>query len=146
MTSAYYDSTYLFKLQCQENGSFEVRAHAVTIDALYCSMHGRAEFVSACHRKVREGTATLIQLQTLLAQVSEDTKAGGLRWLPITEATISRVESVFSTASETTYLRAADAMHLACAAENGFSEIYSNDRHLLAAAHLFGLRGVNVIP
>ena len=66
--------------------------------------------------------------------------------MPLTDAILDRVEAVFATAPATTYLRAADALHLATAAEHGFAEIYSNDRHLLAAAPLFGLRGVNVIP
>ena len=55
-------------------------------------------------------------------------------WLPLTDAILDRIESVFATAPATSYLRAADAIHLATAAEHGFSEILSNDRHLLAAA------------
>ena len=53
---------------------------------------------------------------------------------------------VIASAPATTFLRAADALRLATAAENGFTEIHSNDKHLIAAAPLFGLRGVNVIP
>lgn len=146
MMAAYYDTSYLFKLQCPENGSEEVRAHAATVERLFCSLHGRAEFVSAAHRKVQEGTASTAHLQALIAQLHVDSAAGAIQWLVISEAHIERFENVFRIAPATTYLRAADAIHLASAAEEGFSEIYSNDKRLLAAAPLFGLRGINVIP
>ncbi|GEP43482.1 type II toxin-antitoxin system VapC family toxin [Brevifollis gellanilyticus] len=146
MIRAYYDVSYLMKLQCSEHGSTEVGLHVRTMDVIYCCMHGRAEFVSACHRKIREGAATPAQLEAFLAQMEADTAAGGLCWLPLTDSVIQRVEAAYRQATTATYLRAADAMHLACAAENQFTEIYSNDRHLLAAAPLFGLTGLNVIP
>ncbi len=44
----------------------------------------------------------------------------------------------------TVFLRAADALHLACAEEAGLHEIYSSDRHLIAAAPHFGLRAVTL--
>jgi predicted nucleic acid-binding protein len=145
MNAAYYDANYLFKLQCGEAGTVDVRSHASTVDVLVCALHGRAEFASAAFRKVREGAATPAQFRDLLDQVHEETNAGHLEWLPLTDAILDRVESVFATAPPTTYLRAADAIHLATAAAHGFAEIHSHDKHLLAAAPLFGLRGVNVI-
>ena len=146
MSQAYYDANYLFKLQCVENGTAEVRAHAATVNILYTAANGRAEFASLAFRKVREGSATPSDFRLAIAQVKADAATGNLRFIPVTDAILDRVEQVFSTAPATTYLRAADAIHLATAAEAGFAEIHSNDKHLLAAAPLFGLVGVNVIP
>lgn len=146
MSEAYYDANYLFKLQCVENGTAEVRAHAASVNILCTAAHGRAEFASAAFRKVREGSATASDYQLAIAQVKADAATGNLLFIPLTDAILDRVEQVYATAPSTTYLRAADALHLATAAENGFTEIHSNDKHLLAAASLFGLVGVNVIP
>ena len=44
------------------------------------------------------------------------------------------------------FVRAADALHLACAGEAGLHEVYSSDRHLVAAAPHFGLRPVTLGP
>jgi len=145
MIRAYYDTAYLLKLLRPEPGAEAVRAHAATVDVLVCSLHGRAELIAAAHRKIREGLATSAHLAALLDQVAADEAAGALEWLPITDTHLDRVEAAFLQAPATVFLRAADALHLASAAEAGLREIFSNDRHLLAAAPLFGLRGVDVI-
>ena len=44
-----------------------------------------------------------------------------------------------------TELGTLDAIHLVTARAEGFERVYSNDRHLLAAAKSFGLEGVNPI-
>jgi predicted nucleic acid-binding protein len=146
MKSLFFDATYLGKLYWMEPGSPEVLACASTADEIVCSIHGKAEFHSIGFRKFREGLAVPPASKAVFAQFHADIAAGDIRLLPLTEAILSRVEQAFSSAPATTYLRAADAIHLATAAEHGFDEIHSNDRHLLAAAQLFGLRGVNVIP
>jgi len=145
MRSAYYDATYIFKLQCEETGTPAVRSHASSVNTISSCLHGKAEFASTCHRKIREGSGTPSQLLAMLSQIQAETAIGALIWLPLTEKIVTRVESFFSNTPSPIFLRASDALHLACAAENGFTEVYSNDRQFLAAAHLFGLRGVNVI-
>ena len=145
MIHAYYDATYLFKLQCIEAGSSQVKAHASGIAVISCAVHGRAEFVSACHRKVREGHATPQHLRSMLDQFHLDCQKGAISLLPLSERMFERVERAYLTSLGVQPLRAADALHLACAAEHGFREVYSNDRHFLAAAPHFGLKGINVI-
>lgn len=145
MIKAYYDANYLFKLQCVEHGTAEVRAHAATVNRLCTAAHGRAEYASAAFRKLREGAATKRDYQLAILQIQADAATGNLQFLPLTDSVLDRIEAAFASAPATLYLRAADALHLATAAEHGFAEIFSNDRHLLAAAPAFGLKGINVI-
>jgi predicted nucleic acid-binding protein len=145
MILRYFDSTYLCKLRWPEAGSSEVADCAACADVLICCTLGRAEFYSTGHRKAREGFVTSAQLAVVFEQFNQDCAVGAVRLLPLTSAMFDRVEQIYRNAPTTTYLRASDALHLACAAEHDFTEVYSNDRHFLAAASLFGLRGVNVI-
>jgi len=64
--------------------------------------------------------------------------------LPVTSALIEAQVHRMATLPATVLLRAADALHLACAAEAGLREVYSSDRHLVAAAPHFGLRAVTL--
>ena len=146
MKQLFFDAAYIGKLYWREPGSLEVQTLAATATEIMCSHHGRAEFYSIGHRKVRDGLAAQATPPGVFTQFNADVAAATIGLLPLTDAILDRVETVFAVAPPATYLRAADAIHLATAAEHGFAEIHSNDKHLLAAAPLFGLRGVNVIP
>lgn len=146
MSRLYFDSSSLCKLYWREHGSRELAALAAGADEIACGIHGRAEFYSVGHRKRREGVADAAAIKTVFAQFEADRAAGGLALLPLTETILDRVAVAFADAPASCFLRAADALHLATAAEHRLAEIYSNDRHLLEAAPLFGLRGIDVIP
>jgi predicted nucleic acid-binding protein len=141
----YFDTAYLCKLRWNEAGSPEVAACAKECDALVCAIHGRAEFYASGLRKVREGLASREAFRVVIRQFEADCAAGAIVFLELSEKVMARVARAFLEAPDSIFLRAADALHLACAAEYGFDAVYSNDRHLLAAASLFGIAGVNVI-
>jgi len=140
----YFDTSYLVRLYTKDVGWEKVRALAGT-DSLACCIHGQAESVAAFHRKFREGSLTKKELGVLLAELDLDSNAGAYRWLPLSPAVVERVASTFAHLPSMVPLRAADAMHLACAADAGFAKIYSNDTRLLTAASHFGLVGENLI-
>jgi len=141
----YFDTNYLARLYVREPGFEEVRRLAAS-DQIACAWHGQAEMQAALHRKLREGLLKARQYTALLGQFSADDRAGAISWLPLAGEVMDRVAKVYAALPATVFLRAADALHLATAAENGFKAIYSNDARLLAAADRFGLSATNVIP
>jgi predicted nucleic acid-binding protein len=142
----YFDTSYLYRVYSNEPGHEAVKDLLSTTDRLATAWHGRAEFASILLRKRREGVDSPESLASLEAQFQQDCESDLTRFLPLTEPVMLRLERTLRDAHASTNIRAADALHLACAAEHGFSEVHSNDRHFLACAPLFGLEGVNVIP
>jgi predicted nucleic acid-binding protein len=140
----YCDSAYLLKFYLPEMGSNEVRALFNSGDVA-ASAIAQIEVTSAMHRKWREGLIQKRIFQITLKQFESDSDSGSWSWLPVTNAHLAAVRSVYRSLPSDCFLRAADALHLACARDYGFKIVYSNDKKLLAAAKYFGLRGRNVI-
>jgi predicted nucleic acid-binding protein len=140
----YFDSCYLAKLYLMEADSARVRARAEASDGLTCCTTGRGEIVATFHRHFREQRLTQREFRQLAAQVEVDLDAGLWTELPVTSSLIETQTRRMATLPRTVFLRAADALHLTCAAEAGLREIYSSDRHLVAAAPHFGLRAVTL--
>lgn len=140
----YFDSSYVVRLYFEDPGWEKVRELAAT-DHVACCLSGRAEALAAFHRKLREGIINQRDLRTLIEQFGMECDRGAFQWLPFSHVVVSELHKTYATLPRSVQLRAGDAVHLACAAENRFAEIYSNDPNLLAAAPQFGLRGQNVI-
>jgi predicted nucleic acid-binding protein len=140
----YFDTSYLVRLYYQDKGWAAVRELAAS-DHVACAWHGQAEMLAAFHRKLREASIKPAHYAALLEQFAADDRQGAFHWLTPGPETRTRIARVFAALPAGVYLRAADALHLAAAAQNGFKVIHSNDTHLLAAAGHFGLAGRNVI-
>ena len=113
-------------------------------DFVACAQHGRAEVISAFHRKLQERAISARLYEITLREFLNETRGGACRCLPLSERVFERAELVYARLPATIFLRAVDALHLSTAS-HGFRDIHSNDTKLLSAAPHFGLRGLNVI-
>jgi len=141
----YFDSNYIAKCYLAETGTPQVLALAQSHPGRACALHGRLEFFSAIKRHLREGNLKAVKAHEVLGQFARDEAAELWSFLPLSRSLIESACTRLAALPETVHCRAADALHLTCAALNGFKTIYSNDRHLLTAAPHFGLEGLNVI-
>ncbi len=140
----YFDTSYIVRLYFEDPGWEKIRRLAAT-DHIACSLLGRAEVLAAFHRKLREGAIHHRDLRILIEQFGMECDRGAFQWLPFSHVLVAGLHTTYANLPKSVNLRASDAVHLACAAENRFTEIYSNDQNLLAAAPHFGLRAQNVI-
>ena len=140
----YFDAAYLAKFYLDEPDSARVRTLAEGAGEVASCLHGRVEVLIAFHRKLREGALPPKHFAALCEQFAADCESAIWRWLPISAKLIAHLSDRIPRLRASVFLRSADALHLASAEEQGFKEIYSSDRHLLAAASHFGLRGLSV--
>lgn len=120
----YFDTSYLVRCYVEDTGWEAVRALAGEEPVACCSL-GRAESSAALHRKLREGWLTAEDHAEVALQFRDDCEAGLWRWLPISDALAAAAAERLRTLPASVFIRGADALHLGCAAENGFSEDFS---------------------
>ena len=140
----YLDSSYIFKCYINEPGTPRVLSLVQNSSGCSSSLHARTEFWSGMHRRVCETVTSIEDARKIWRQFAEDERTGVWHWLPLNDIVIRRACDVFEKLPPEVFLRSGDALHLACAAENRFTELYSGDRTLLSAAPHFGLNGISV--
>jgi predicted nucleic acid-binding protein len=140
----YFDSAFVAKCYLPEPGHAAIVAFAEQSDHLATSLFARTEVVGVFHRKLREGSLTARDFREVLAQFQQDCRAGIWQFLPVSAEIVEAVVQSYARLPGAVFLRAADCLHLVTAREAGFAEIYSNDRHLLAGAAQFGLKGIDL--
>jgi len=140
----YFDTAYLGKCYWNEPGGRLVRELAQQADGLYSSAICIAEMACLAHRKLREGQITPADAVIRRDLFLDDVNAGVITAVPVTDRLLRRVEATTRALPPSCYLRTFDALHLVTAADLGFVEVWTNDRHMLAAAPHFGLAGRSV--
>ena len=142
--SLYLDTAYIAKCYLNEPDALRVRRVVREADQLVSSALCLPEMACLFHRRVREGALLSGEAGELERSFRADVDKGVWSLLPVSEVLLRSVATRMRKLPRETLLRAGDAIHLVTAQEGGFSEIWSNDRRLLAAAPFFNLEGRSV--
>jgi len=140
----YFDTSYIAKFYFNEPESPRVRELVRKADAIYSSLWALAEFHAVLHRSVREGASTRRAARELALRFSQHIEDGLWNLVPVNEALLRRTSALMVSAPRDLFIRTADAVHLTTAQELGERDVWTNDRHMLAAAAYFGLVGQSV--
>jgi predicted nucleic acid-binding protein len=140
----YVDTAYIAKYYLNEPESVAVRALIRSADAVYSSVWALPEVHCVFHRHMREGAITARLARDLASLFLNHVDEGLWNLLPAGETLLRRAGAIVISAPPRIFLRTADAVHLTTAKDMGEGEVWTNDRHMLAAASHFGLMGRSV--
>lgn len=137
----YLDSAYIAKYYVNEPDSAAIRKLVIAGPVLYSSLWALAEVQCVFHRKMREGGTATQSARDLARIFLGHVEDGFWTLVPVRESLLKRAGAVLLSSPPNIFLRAGDAVHLTTAKELCEREIWTNDRHMLAAAPQFGLIG-----
>jgi predicted nucleic acid-binding protein len=96
------------------------------------------------HRQVRDGLLPHEAANRQRNLFFQDVEDEIWQLFPLTDLLLRGVDRLTRGLPSSCFLRAGDAVHLTTALEYGFREIWTNDRHLRAAAGLVGITARSV--
>lgn len=140
----YFDTSYIAKFYLNEPESERVRKIVKKADSVHSTVWAIAEFHAVLHRHVRKDALSFGQARDLATRFLEHVDDGLWNLVPIHDGLLRRTSILLVSAPHNLFIRTADAVHLTTAQEIGEREVWTNDRHMLAAAHYFGLSGRSV--
>jgi predicted nucleic acid-binding protein len=140
----YLDSAYVAKYYLNEHDSPAVRRLIHTADSLVSSEWSVVEVACAFHRHFRQRQLTARQYRELLQAFLKHADGGIWALIPLGSHLVRRVTAAMHSLPAGTFLRAGAAVQLVSAQIAGEVEVWTNDRHVLAAAPHFGLAGRSV--
>jgi predicted nucleic acid-binding protein len=141
----YFDAAYIAKCYLNEPGAERVRELARHADGLASCEIARVELASILKRHLREGHLTRREASATLKEFEGDERDGVWQWFGVTSDLVEQTRQQVSALPSSVFVRSIDALHLTCAADHGFREVYTNDRHMLQAAEHFRVAGINVL-
>ena len=140
----YLNSAYIAKFYVNEPDAAAVRKLIGHASHTCSSAWALIEVTCVFHRHMREGWLTGPQGTELIDLFRIHVEADLWNFLPVTDAILRMTATLVRELPVSVPLRAGDAIHVATALEACERDIWTNDRHLLAAAAHFGLVGRSV--
>lgn len=140
----YLDSAYVAKFYVNEPDANAVRKMIRRAPNVCSSAWALLEVTCVFHRHVREGSLTVEQGRELMEVFRGHVDSDLWNLIPVSDALLRTAVTLIRGLPQNVPLRAGDAIHLATALDVGEPEIWTNDRHLLAAAAHVGIAGRSV--